>query len=394
MERVLPDRLYLDHAATTPMTAAARDAVARGMANWANPSSPHAEGRAARAALENARAATGGAYGWRHEVLFTSGASESLGIALGRAVAGRRVISAVEHDAVMRAAGEAADMVPVHGDGAISLERLRETLTSPPFVTSEVEGQASGTSLVADASTSLGTNVGRGQSNGGRPVVCVQWCNSETGVRQPIEAIADVIHAAGALLLVDAAQMPPSTDLADHADFVALSAHKRGGPPGIGALLVRDLATLTPTGGQERGYRAGTENLPAALGYAAALAEPEPDHTALRARLDDAIERSGGIIVGKGAPRHPAIGSYRLPGLAANAQLIRLDLAGIAVSAGSACASGSLKPSHVLRAMGWSEAATREVIRVSFGRTTSAADVDRFIAAWRAIARSARMLAA
>ncbi|MBN8838585.1 MAG: aminotransferase class V-fold PLP-dependent enzyme, partial [Sphingomonadales bacterium] len=225
-------------------------------------------------------------------------------------------------------------------------------------------------------------------------LVCLQWCNSETGVRQPIAAAAQIVRAASGLLLVDAAQMPASGELAGLADFVALSAHKRGGPPGIGALLVRDLATLRPTGGQERGYRPGTENLPAILGYAAALAEPEPDHHALRARLDDAIRRSGGIVVGEGAPRHPAIGSYRLPGLAATAQLIRFDMAGIAVSAGSACASGSMKPSHVLRAMGWSEEQTREVVRVSFGRMTGAGDVDRFIAAWRDVARQARRLAA
>jgi cysteine desulfurase len=234
--------------------------------------------------------------------------------------------------------------------------------------------------------------VAGGQSQ--RPIVCVQWCNSETGVRQPISAIAAIVHDAGGLLLVDAAQMPASAELSDHADFVALSAHKRGGPPGVGALLVRDLATLMPTGGQERGYRPGTENLPGALGFAAALGEPEPDHAALRRHLDDAVERSGGTIVAKDAARHPAIGSYRLPGLAANAQLIRLDLAGIAVSAGSACASGSLKPSHVLRAMGWPGEAAREVIRVSFGRTTSAADVDRFVAAWRGMTRAARTLAA
>ena len=157
-------------------------------------------------------------------------------------------------------------------------------------------------------------------------------------------------------------------------------------------LLVRDLAALAPSGGQERGYRAGTENLPGALGYAAALEEPEPvaDWADLRARLDDAIHRSGGDVVAGAAPRHPAIGSYRMPGVAATAQLIRMDLDGIAVSAGSACASGSLKPSHVLRAMGWDEAATREVLRVSFGRTTTQDEVDRFIAAWRAIARERR----
>lgn len=379
MERVLPERLYLDHAATTPMTARAREAMARGIASWANPSSPHAEGRAAKAALEQARAAIGAAYGWRHEVLLTSGASESLAIALGRAIAGTRIVSAVEHDAVMRAAGENALSVPVGADGIVDLDALNERLFAASRSASEVK---------VDAPSPTGTRAID------RPIVCIQWCNSETGVRQPIEEIAAIVRAAGGLLLVDAAQMPASAALTDHADFIAVSAHKRGGPPGVGALLVRDVATLIPTGGQERGYRAGTENLPGALGFAAALAEPEPDHGERRARLDDAIERSGGTVVAKGAPRHPAIGSYRLPGLAANAQLIRLDLAGIAVSAGSACASGSLKPSHVLRAMGWGEDATREVIRVSFGRTTTDADVDRFIQAWRGMTRAARSLAA
>ncbi|UVO52199.1 aminotransferase class V-fold PLP-dependent enzyme [Sphingomonas sp. SUN019] len=354
MERPLPDRLYLDHAATTPMTARAMEAVAAGQGMWANPSSPHAEGRAARAALEAARGEIAAAYGWRGETLLTSGASESLAIALGRSVAARRVISAVEHDAVIRAAGEAT-VLPVGADG-----------------------------MIDPVSLVLGSG----------DLVAIQWANSETGVRQPIAAIAEAVHTAGALLLVDAAQMPAGPDLTEHADFIALSAHKRGGPPGIGGLLVRDLATLHPTGGQERGYRPGTENLPAAMGYAAALAEAEPDHAPLRAKLDDAIRRSGGIVVGEGGPRHPAIGSYRMPGVASAAQLIRFDMQGIAVSAGSACASGSLKPSHVLRAMGWSEEATREVVRISFGRTTTVADIDRAIAAWRGIARGARTVAA
>ena len=210
--------------------------------------------------------------------------------------------------------------------------------------------------------------------------------------------IAAIVHAAGALLLVDAAQMPAvrAAEVVPHADFVALSAHKHGGPPGVGGLLVRDLATLTPTGGQERGYRPGTENLPGALGWAAALAEPEPvaRWTELRARLNDAIVRSGGEIVLPDSPRHAAIGSYRMPGVAAAAQLIRFDLAGIAVSAGSACASGTLKPSHVMNAIGWSEAAGREVIRISFGRMTTEADIDRAIAAWRDVARATRRFAA
>ena len=230
-----------------------------------------------------------------------------------------------------------------------------------------------------------------------KALFCLQWANSETGVRQPIAAIAEAVHAAGHLLLVDAAQMPATVaDVAAHADFVALSAHKHGGPPGIGALLVRDLAMLDPTGGQERGYRPGTENLPAALGFEAALAEPEPvaRWATFRARLDDAILRSGGEIVAADSPRHPAIGSYRMPGVAAAAQLIRFDLAGIAGSAGSACSSGSMKPSHVLAAMGWAEDTSREVIRLSFGRDTSEADVDRAILVWREIARSVRRFAA
>jgi cysteine desulfurase len=234
--------------------------------------------------------------------------------------------------------------------------------------------------------------------DGERAIVGVQWCNSETGVRQPIAEIAAIVRAAGSLLLVDGAQMPASAagDVVEHADFLAISAHKRGGPPGIGALLVRDIATLSPTGGQERGYRGGTENVPAALGFAAALAEAEDVAAmrSLRAKLDDAIARSGGQLVAADAPRHPAIGAYRMPGLAAATQLIRFDMAGIAVSAGSACSSGSMKPSHVLGAMGWSVEASREVVRVSFGRTTTEVDVDRFIAEWRSIARSARAFAA
>ena len=367
MERVLPQRLYLDHAATTPMTSEAKKALLRGVKMWANPSSPHAEGRAARSALEEARLAIGAAYGWAGEVLLTSGASESLWIALRRSIAARRLIASVEHDAVLRAPGEAAEFVAVDGAGRVDPAAVRQQLAN-------------------DQRSSAGPAT--------RSIVCVQWCNSETGVLQPIAAIADAVHEAGGLLLVDAAQMPASPELAAHADFVALSAHKRGGPPGVGALLVRDLAALEPTGGQERGYRAGTENLPAAMGYAAALGEPEPDHRALRANLDDAIRRSGGLVIAEEARRNPAIGSYRLPGVSANAQLIRLDLEQIAVSAGSACASGSLKPSHVLRAMGWTEQETREVIRVSFGRTTTEADINRFIQAWRVVARSARVLAA
>jgi len=347
-------RLYLDHAATTPLLPAAREAMAAGFARWANPSSPHAEGRAAKAALETARGQVAAAYGWAGEVLFTSGASESLAIALTRSAVERRLASAVEHDAVLRAAYDIA-LVRVGADGL-------------------VDGEALDAAMAGE----------------GRAVVAIQWANSETGVRQPVAALADRVNAAGHLLLVDAAQMPAGADrdVARHADFVALSAHKRGGPIGVGALLVRDFATLDPTGGQERGYRPGTENMPGILGYAAALAEPEDvgRYAELRRYLDDAMASLGGEPVLAGALRHPAIGSYRLPGVAATTQLIRLDMAGVAVSAGSACASGSMKPSHVLTAMGWDQAAAQEVVRVSFGRSTTRADLDAFVAIWREIA--------
>lgn len=338
----------------------ARDAVLGGMARWANPSSPHAEGRAARAALEDARARIAAAYGWAHETLLTSGASESLYIALRRSMAPRRLITAVEHDAVLRH-GEGAGVLPVTSGGIVDLDRLK-------------------------AAMQPGT------------LVCVQWANSETGVIQPIAAIAGIVHEAGGVLLVDAAQMPARADpdVIRHADLIALSAHKRGGPPGIGALLVRDFATLLPMGGQEKGYRAGTENLPGALGYAAALEVPEPlaPAAALRHRLETAIVATGGEVIGADQRRSPLIGAYRMPGVSSAAQLIRYDLAGVSVSAGSACASGSLRPSHVLTAMGWTEPALREIVRVSFGRATTPAEIDRFADLWRATAADARARAA
>lgn len=325
-------------------------AVAEGMARWANPSSPHAEGREARAALEDARARIAKAYGWEHETILTSGASEALRIGLQRNVADRVLVTAVEHDAVLRHA-EGDQLLPVFADGTLDLDALQ---------------------------AAIGPGV----------LLCVQRTNSETGVIQPIEAIANIVKAGGGLLMVDAAQMPAGASAAvlRHADMVAVSAHKRGGPPGIGALLVRDLRVLKPTGGQERGYRAGTENLPGALGYAAALEVPEDLERpfALRARLEARLE--GAEIVGVRNSRSALIGAYRIPGVAAAVQLIRFDMAGFAISAGSACSSGSMRPSHVLAAMGWDEAAAREVVRVSFGRFTTEAEVDAFAAKWHEIA--------
>lgn len=346
-------RIYLDHAATTPVLPAAQAAMAEAIGRWANPSSPHAEGRAARAALEGAREAVKAALGWEGELLFTSGASEAIDIALTRAQAGPRLVSAVEHDAVLRVAGDAARL-PVGPDGIVR--------------------------------------------SGGMPegaLVAVQAANNETGVLQPIDGIAAEVRAARGLLFSDCAQSAGKLPLPD-ADLLAVSAHKLGGPPGAGALLVRDLAMLKPSGGQERGYRGGTENLPAILGFAAALEARRPwlaRAAELRDHLERALTAAGAEVVAGGSPRIPTIGAYRMPGVPAAAQLIQLDLAGIAVSAGAACSSGSMRPSHVLAAMGMGEDA-REVIRVSFGPATSRADIYALVEAWTRIAAGGRRRAA
>ncbi|MFA7604250.1 MAG: aminotransferase class V-fold PLP-dependent enzyme [Novosphingobium sp.] len=342
-----PTRIYLDHAATTPLLPAARAALLDGFARWANPSSPHAEGRGARAALEDARARIAAALGWQGEVIFTSGASEALAIALTRCRLPLAAVSPVEHEAVLR-----------HADGA---ERLAV----------DADG------LVDPAAAAR------------RGLVAVQQVNNETGVIQPLDAIAAAVRAAGGLLLADCAQGAGKLPLPD-ADLIALSAHKFGGPIGIGALLVRDWAMLRPSGGQERGYRAGTENLPGALAMAAAL-ERGADWLANAARLrrqwEVSICAAGGEIVAAEVPRLATIGACRMPGVSAAAQLIRFDSLGISVSAGSACSSGSLRTSHVLGAMSMDAGPASEVIRVSVGRETGAADIARFVEVWRGIAR-------
>ncbi|HEV2568096.1 cysteine desulfurase family protein [Sphingomonas sp.] len=358
----MAQRLYLDHAASTPMLLEAREAMRAAIARWANPSSPHAEGRAARAQLEEARRRIADQLGWAGEIIFTSGATEALRIALTRAKCDARIVSAVEHEAVHRAAPDAF-FLPVQPDGTVLTDALAGRLGA------------------------LGAKA---------PLVAVQAVNNETGVRQPLDKLLPIIRRAGGLLLVDCAQSAGKAPLPD-ADLIAISAHKFGAAPGMGALLVKDLGVLEPCGGQEKGYRAGTENLPGAVAMAAALEQPRGwvDRAAdLRAHLDGAIEASGGEIVAKRSPRLATIAAYRMPGVAGSAQLIQLDLAGIAVSAGSACSSGTLKTSHVLSAMGWKDKEAGEVIRVSFGPETSRADIYRFIEAWKRIADGARARAA
>jgi cysteine desulfurase len=358
----LNQRLYLDHAATTPMVLEAREAMRAAIARWANPSSPHAEGRAARAMLEDARCRIAAALGWTGEVILTSGATEAIRIALTRTKCDARIVSAVEHEAVHRAAPDAF-FLPVQADGTVLPAALEGRLGA------------------------LGAKA---------PLVAIQSVNNETGVCQPLERLGEIVRRAGGLLMADCAQSAGKSALPD-ADLISISAHKFGGPPGVGALLVRDFHVLEPSGGQEKGYRPGTENLPGAAAMASALEAGRGwvnRAKDLRAHLDGAIEAVGGEIVAKRTPRLATIGSYRMPGVAGSAQLIQLDIAGIAVSAGSACASGTLKSSHVLAAMGWSEKEAAEVIRVSFGPETSRADIYRFVEAWKRIADGARSRAA
>lgn len=331
--------------------------------DWANPSSVHDEGRRARSALEAARVRVlkglGASPGSR--LVFTSGASEALALALGRARAGGILASAVEHDAVFRSA-PGATRIRVDGHGRIDCDHLAALLSAPP----------------------------------GPWLVAVQQVNNETGVVQDIVEIGRAVRDAGGLLLVDAAQSAGKLALPE-ADFIAVSAHKLGGPPGVGALILRDDRLLEPTGGQERGLRGGTENLPGILAFAAAAEDVEDwgGRTAPLVRtLEEALISAGGEIIAEGADRAPWIRAVRMPGVPAATQLIHFDLAGIAVSAGAACSSGSMKPSHVLEAMELGEDARREVIRVSPGPRTTPAEIQRFVDAWRGLRARIRVDAA
>jgi cysteine desulfurase len=354
-------RIYLDHASTTPVIPAASEALAAGIEQWGNPNSAHSEGRRARALLDQARERLKAALDWRHDVIFTSGASESVELTARFATVPGRAHGSTEHAIVGYAFGDQSVVFAVGPDGLIDEAALDQAL-------------AAGPSLVA-----------------------IQQVNNETGVIQPLDRLAPRIRAAGSLLLADCAQGASKIPLPD-ADFIAICAHKLGGPPGIGALLVRDLATLNPCGGgQEKGYRRGTQDVPGALAFAAALEARLYDMellASLRDRLEEGIRASGGAIIAEQAPRVPTIGAIALPGATSAALLAQFDLAGIAVSAGSACSSGTAKASHVLAAMGVPDDLSGAFVRVSFGAGTSQAEIDAFLAELRRIAERAASRAA
>jgi len=359
-------RIYLDHAATTPLRPEARVAMDHGLALWANPSSPHAEGRKARAALEDARERVKAALCWDGEVIFTSGASEAAALALDAVNAVHDVASAVEHDAVLR--GDRPEWtLPVRPDGAADLVVLSDESRPSDLLVDDPEN---------------------------RSLVALQHVNSETGNRQHIGFAAETVHDNGGLLLVDCAQSAGKFALPQMADLGIVAAHKFGGPVGVGALLVKDLAMLHPGGGQERGYRRGTENLPGVLGMAAALEACSDPYVApevlepLDAFAAEVRALGGEWLSDRLSDPTPFIRAVAMPGLSGQAQLMRFDMAGIAVSQGSACSSGTMKRSHVLTAMGLADELADRTIRVSFGWTTTRAEVERFCETWLAIART------
>jgi len=353
--------IYLDANASEPLRPEARTAVLGALTVTGNPSSVHAAGRAARRILENAREALAARFGaLPQNVVFTSGGTEADALAVHALGAGRRVIiGATEHDAV-RAAAPDAILLPVDREGVARLEMLAD---GPPML------------------------------------LCLMLANNETGVIHPIQQAADWCRRHGAWLHVDAVQAAGRMEVRlDQlgAHSLALSSHKLGGPPGAGALLLApEIAAIAPLiagGGQERGRRGGTPALPAIAGFAAAAAaaiEPEP-LAPLRDAAEAAAVAAGAVVCGGEAPRLSNTTCLALPGVRADAQVIALDLDGIAVSAGAACSSGKVADSHVLAAMGLGPLAG-EAIRVSLPWNATAADIAAFAAAYRCMADRLRM---
>lgn len=371
------ERAYFDWNATAPLREAAREAWQQALAVPGNPSSIHAEGRAARRLVEEAREAVARLAGAaRADVIFTASGTEANALALTPAIetAGekrprdRLFISAIEHSSVRtggRFAPEAIEELPVDADGRLDLPALAQTLT-----------------------------------RASRPLVSVMLANNETGVIQPVAEAAALVHAAGGLLHVDAVQAAgrvPCDIGVLGADLLTLSAHKIGGPKGVGALIrasddIHFADPLIRGGGQERGLRAGTENVAgiAAFGAAAevALAQGLAEAAAmltLRNRLETELKAitPQAVIFGENAPRLPNTTLFALSGIKAETAVIAFDLEGVAVSSGAACSSGKVQPSHVLAAMGVSPALTQAAVRVSLGWTSTEADVLRFLDAWR-----------
>lgn len=375
--RPMLERVYLDWNATTPLRPEAKAAMAQAWDMAGNPSSVHAEGRQARRLVEDARAIVAGAVGGQPEnVVFTSGGTEANSLALtpglrrGGIPVQRLLVSAIEHASVLaggRFPAAAIGTVGVMPSGMVDLDRLRAALDGPPAQ------------------------------------VSVMLANNETGAIQPVAEVAEIVHAAGGVLHVDAIQAFGKIpfDLASTgADLLTLSAHKLGGPKGAGALVLAEgVAGFEPLlrgGGQERGRRAGTENVAAIAGFGAAVKAAVTDMAADRARVQalrnhlEAGLRSipGTIIFSDDIERLPNTVLFTAVGVKAETAVIGFDLAGISVSSGSACSSGKVQPSHVLQAMGYGPELAQGAVRLSMGWSTSQTHVEKALEAWRKLADS------
>ncbi|WP_414470693.1 cysteine desulfurase family protein [Microvirga sp. M2] len=366
-------RTYLDHNATSPLRPEVAELVVRVLQLPGNASSVHAEGRAARAENEAARAAVARLSGAKAKnVIFTSGGTEAANLVLtpsfrrlGQAGMTRLLMGAAEHPCVLnghRFPTGNAGTIPVDGNGILDLAWLEAALKGAP---------------------------------GERLLVSVQLANNETGVLQPVSEIARLVHEHGGLVHTDAVQAAgrvPVEIASLGVDALTLSAHKLGGPKGAGALVLASDQyeigeRLIRGGGQEKNYRAGTENVAANAGFGAAadlaLAGLEREAARLR-ELRDEVEAHvrriapDALVVGAGAERLPNTLAFAIPGLKAETALIAFDLAGIALSSGSACSSGKVKRSHVLDAMGVEPALAEGILRVSLGWSTTKEDVIRF----------------
>lgn len=360
--------VYLDFNATAPLRDSAQAAMGAAMALTGNPSSVHGPGRQARAAVEDARLKIARCVGaTAEEIIFTSGGSEANALALHGAPVRSFAVSAIEHSSIIepaRADGRPCLIVAADQDGRIDLERLKVALQAAP-----------------------------------KPaLVAVMLANNETGVIQPLADVVRLARSHDALVLCDAVQalgkLPVDFRALD-VDLLSLSAHKLGGPKGCGALVARAGLGLTPLltgGGQERGRRAGTENVIGIAGFGAvveAARADDPIWNKIKQWRDDMEAALKALapeltIYGEKAPRLANTSCFGLNGLAAETQVMALDLAGIAVSAGSACSSGKITPSHVLSAMGAAAGAARSAIRVSFGWASRPEDGARLVRAWGA----------
>jgi cysteine desulfurase len=361
--------IYLDHNATAPIRPEAEAAVLAALRIGGNPSSVHSAGRAARALVEEARLKVAALVGAPAPgVVFTSGGAEANGLAVASAVhAGSRrlIIGATEHSSVLasaEAAEAAVDVWPVDGDGVADLTWLEQRLAA-------------------------------WNRDDGRPFAALMLANNETGVIQPVAEAAALMQAAGGWLHVDAIQgfgKLPIDFRALGADTLAMSAHKIGGPQGVGALAFGarvQLARQIHGGGQERSMRAGTENVPGVAGFGAAAAaalrdlSKAADSSARDAAAARLVRDAGAVVMGAGAARLPGVLCIATAGFASELQLMQMDLAGVLISAGSACSSGKVKASHVLTAMGHDQLAACAV-RVSGGWNTTPQDWEGFADAW------------